>query len=189
MGNVNWQIPLSLYLSIRGLGGVMGWLQLRRCRQCKRSKHFKEFRRAQSELDGRAPMCRECEQVAARVKAKISAMRRHVVNTAKRLWTSSRSRAKEDKLEHTISVSDIVLPKLCPYLGVPLDYRHPILRGSRRSFNSPSLDRIDNTKGYIPGNVQVISDLANRMKQDATIEQLIAFAHGVLRRHAARLPD
>ncbi len=39
---------------------------------------------------------------------------------------------------------------------------------------SPSLDRLDNTLGYIPGNVQVISWKANQIKSNATLQELQA---------------
>ena len=42
---------------------------------------------------------------------------------------------------------------------------------------SPSLDRINPTMGYVPGNIQVISNLANRMKNNAGDEQLLRFSH------------
>ena len=42
---------------------------------------------------------------------------------------------------------------------------------------SPSLDRIDPTKGYVVGNIQIISNVANRMKNSADDSQLLRFAH------------
>lgn len=45
---------------------------------------------------------------------------------------------------------------------------------------SPSIDRKDSSKGYIKGNVWVISSIANRMKWNATKEQLLTFCQGVL---------
>ena len=61
----------------------------------------------------------------------------------------------------------------------PIDNKCPIMQieficGEPRK-NSPSLDRIDPTKGYVPDNIQIISALANRMKQDATPEELERF--------------
>ena len=49
-----------------------------------------------------------------------------------------------------------------------------------RQNNSPSLDRIDSTKGYIKGNVMMMSILANRMKNNATPEQLVKFSKFML---------
>lgn len=45
--------------------------------------------------------------------------------------------------------------------------------------NSPSLDRIVPEKGYVKGNVQFLSNLANSMKQNASQEQLLLFANWV----------
>ena len=101
----------------------------------------------------------------------------------RRMLISSKCRTYSKDIEHTIKLKDIDLPKTCKYLGVEIDYRQASERGTRRACNGPSIDRIDNSKGYIPGNIQTISDLANRMKQEATIDQLVAFAKGVLKEH------
>jgi hypothetical protein len=78
-------------------------------------------------------------------------------------------RAKKKGLEFTITVEDIVVPTHCPILGMEMSRGTLTERAA-----SPSLDRIDNSKGYIQGNVQVISLRANRMKNDATIQELKA---------------
>lgn len=69
----------------------------------------------------------------------------------------------------------------------PEDERCPIFRfelvwnGDRR--NSPSLDRIVPELGYIKGNVEWMSDLANRMKTNATPQELLAFAHYLIKKY------
>lgn len=75
-----------------------------------------------------------------------------------------------------IIAEDIILPRVCSLLGVELEYNNSVATN-----HSPSLDRIDPTKGYVLGNIEVISFLANRMKNNATPEQLIKFAKNVLR--------
>lgn len=87
------------------------------------------------------------------------------------LYHISKSRAKKKGLEFNIEKSDIVIPDICPILRIPFDHS----RYKGRRFNGASIDRIDSSKGYIKGNIQIVSDLANRMKANATIEQLKAF--------------
>lgn len=68
-----------------------------------------------------------------------------------------------------------IAPKKCPVFDKAF-----VERGSGFNKWSPSIDKIDPTKGYVPGNIQIISFHANRMKQDATSEQLEQFAYWIL---------
>lgn len=85
---------------------------------------------------------------------------------ARRLWGKSRKRAREAGIEFTLQVADIVVPDKCPILGVELMYDKGI------NDRKPSLDRIDSSKGYVPGNVRVISWRANYIKGELSPEQI-----------------
>jgi len=89
----------------------------------------------------------------------------------------ARYRSVQEGIEFNLTLEDIVIPEVCPYLQTPFTLE----LGNGRQDTNPSLDKIDPTKGYIKGNVQVISELANRMKNSATKEQLITFARSVLK--------
>jgi hypothetical protein len=45
--------------------------------------------------------------------------------------------------------------------------------------NLPTLDRVDPVCGYVPGNVWVISWRANRLKQDASLDELRMLARAL----------
>jgi hypothetical protein len=84
---------------------------------------------------------------------------------------SIKTRAKRKGLEFNLTPSDIVIPDVCPVLGIP------IIQGqSVSNDNSPSIDRIDNTKGYVRGNIRIISDRANKLKSDGALEEIVAIA-------------
>jgi len=93
-------------------------------------------------------------------------------NPVKAMVVRTRSRARKSGLEHNITEEDVVIPDVCPILKIKLKYNTEY---------APSLDRIDPTKGYIKGNVQVISMKANAMKNNATDEELRLFAEWVYR--------
>lgn len=87
------------------------------------------------------------------------------------IYDRAKSRATKRGLSFTIAVEDISIPERCPVLGVPLKRA----RG-RMTDCSPSIDRIDSTRGYEPGNVIVMSNRANRIKSDATLSEIEALA-------------
>jgi hypothetical protein len=78
--------------------------------------------------------------------------------------------AKRRNLEFDLDYTDIILPKVCPLLNIPLNYN-----SNFQDISYPTIDRIDNNKGYIKGNIWVISRLANSMKNSANFEQLNNF--------------
>ena len=100
---------------------------------------------------------------------------------AKILIQNRKSIAKKSNIEFSISEIDLLknLPENCPILGVKLSWT--TRKGTKGSKdNSPSLDKIDPSKGYVQGNVMWVSYLANRMKSNATPEQLKIFANWIL---------
>jgi hypothetical protein len=99
-------------------------------------------------------------------------------NRALLLLGQARYRAKKKGIKFDLELSDIIIPKLCPVLKIPLTAGSS--SGGPRGC-SPSLDRIDNAKGYIKGNVQVISHKANTMKHCADNNELILFANWIKR--------
>jgi hypothetical protein len=86
------------------------------------------------------------------------------------LLQRAKHRAKRDGITFSISLRDVYIPTHCPLLGLKLRVRDDGKRGALPS--SPSLDRKIPTRGYVPGNVWVISYKANRIKNDSSLEDL-----------------
>ena len=78
----------------------------------------------------------------------------------------AKSRAQEKGLPFTITEKDVPIGKICPIFGTPL-----VFKGAKFQDTSPSIDRIQSTEGYVPGNVIVISVKANRIKNNGTSEE------------------
>lgn len=78
-----------------------------------------------------------------------------------------RTVARRKGLDFNITEEDIVVPEICPILGIPL-----VSSSIGWDPANPSVDRIDNSKGYIKGNVQIISHRANSIKRDLSLQQI-----------------
>jgi hypothetical protein len=87
--------------------------------------------------------------------------------TEYKMYARAKSRAKKNNLPFNIELDDIVIPERCPLLGIKIESTEV-----RNSPNNPSLDKIIPEKGYIKGNVWVISNRANTLKNDATLQEL-----------------
>lgn len=110
----------------------------------------------------------------AKNKNRITELQKAVrrANPARTMLINAKYRAKQWNLDFDLELADISIPELCPVLHVPLVV-------GKRDWYNPSLDRIDNSKGYVKGNVQVISYKANAMKNSATRDELLKFAYWV----------
>lgn len=83
------------------------------------------------------------------------------------MWCSAKASANQRNLPFNIEPADILIPTVCPLLGIPL-----YVGKKKHCPNSPSLDKIIPAKGYVKGNIQVVSYRANVIKQDASLEEL-----------------
>lgn len=123
---------------------------------CGETKPVTEFGRAHITPDGLSHLCKCCA---------LKRSREYANNNRERImWLVAKSRAKKQRVPFEIELSDIVIPERCPVLGFEW--------GSDRKIDLPSLDKIIPEKGYVKGNIVVVSMRANRLKNDATPEEL-----------------
>lgn len=89
-----------------------------------------------------------------------------VYDACRTKFRAKKASARALGIEWTIQFGELVWPKECPILGMEIDYF-----AEKTQENSPSFDRIDPSKGYVSGNVQVVSWRANRIKNDGSASE------------------
>ena len=139
------------------------------CTMCKQPKKLTDYYWNANCLNCYRPECIECNNSRYNLLDP-SGFRR-------KLFINKRSDAKGKGTEFTIEMDDIDFPDVCPVTGAELLYQP----GSKPLANTPSFDRVNPLRGYIPGNVKVISALANSAKSNFTIpmlEQLLTYMKG-----------
>lgn len=133
------------------------------------------------ELSLRKTVIKVIKKNLTKEELKIKLMEKAERSRARKLWYSAKYRAKAKNIPFDIEPEDVVIPELCPYFKIP--FSNIDGSGDKNKF-SPSLDRIIPELGYVKGNIRVISWLANQMKTNASVEELILFAKGVLDIHS-----
>ena len=89
-------------------------------------------------------------------------------NRIRSLYNNIVAKCKFYDLPCDLAIEDIIVPDFCPVLGIELTW------SDHKTNSTPSVDRLIPEKGYVRGNICVISERANRLKNNATQEELQA---------------
>ena len=153
---------------------------MKTCYVCNKPKDPGKFKKDKSGKDGLANICKKCHSIETyRTRREDpSRIAKQYTRTQKwqdanpdfKMFQAAKRRAKKTGVPFSITRKDIVIPDVCPVLGILL------IKGGQRysTADSPSLDKIRPELGYVPGNVAVISHKANTIKSNATVEDLEA---------------
>ena len=146
------------------------------CVRCSLRKNASSFYANPNTRDRLTAACKKCQK---KYNQRPEVLKRRRVNKRKlhladprqnMLWCAIR-RAKKRGFPCNIGIDDITIPDRCPVFGTVL----AINSGHRGAAdNSPSLDKIVPERGYVQGNITVISWKANRLKSNATLKELRA---------------
>jgi len=144
---------------------ILAW-----CPKCYQYKVITDFYVTKNNsASGRKNILKEKQHTTCK---SCQAQRYQDTDDSRKLFYAARQRATTKGIEFDLTVNDIKIPEHCPALGLKLQPVH----GKACRDSSPSLDRIDNSKGYVKGNIAVISFRANTLKNNATAEELRAIA-------------
>lgn len=168
------------------------------CSKCKSVKECNKFYSSSITKFGYDYICKQCKDEYNKSKSKTPEFKKRRAedtrksrrklldnNPQKMMLYGAQQRARKKGIECTISENDIIILEYCPVLNIPLIRA----KNKRLSDNSPTLDRIDISKGYIPGNVCVISWKANRIKSNASADELKMVADYAAGRAVSDAPE
>ena len=122
----------------------------RHCTKCGVEKPHSCFHKHKQCKNGINSVCKECRKP-------LSSANYAKQSVEYKIWHRAKNRAKVKNLLFDIEIEDIVIPEVCPVLNIPMDV--------------PSLDRHIPEKGYTKENIFVISNRANTLKNNGTLEE------------------
>ena len=152
------------------------------CPKCGEVKPLSEFVRDARKNFGRGSHCHACRK-KIHLAYRQSCVEKDLVQWKLRMLVAdSKNRAKKAGVDHDIDVNYLleILLEYCPYLGTKFHWEAKTNCGNRGAHpHSPSIDRIDSSKGYVKGNVAIVSHRANAIKHNATEQELFRIGRAV----------
>ena len=142
------------------------------CQLCAEDKPTTEFYPNKSSSNGLRSNCKACQRLQNTTSDSLQYKREYNRKQRRedpriRMYDKAKNSSKDKGLPFSIVPADIIIPNKCPVFNTPFELGDKI-----QCHNSPSLDRVVPKLGYVPGNIVVISDKANRAKRDATLAEL-----------------
>lgn len=140
------------------------------CTLCSVLRRISDFQRDLRSPLGVRTRCRDCRRRLARTR---NGRIRRMLHDAR--WNAGKAGRSCD-----ITYGDIdrAFRGRCAVTGLPFDMSVIVHGGRMRSPNAPSLDRRDSSKGYLPGNIQVVLEWVNQAKGRSTQRQFSAKLRG-----------
>ena len=161
------------------------------CVVCNITKSAEDFYKRQKETVACRKICKVCQKKMAidRYWKNPEAARKikrddRKKNPVRYMLISARQRARRTNVPFSITESDITIPENCPCFGIPL-----VQNKGKTCPGSATLDQIVAGKGYVSGNIQVISLKANTMKSNATRTELELFSKWITSTRSAEEED
>ena len=107
--------------------------------------------------------------------SKLTAKQKQIRN---RFYFNARSRAKRKNLPFNLTKEylESIATDECPIFKIPFEWGQSGLGRGKQKQTAPTLDRILPHKGYVVGNVAFISERANRIKDNASMEEMYKIA-------------
>lgn len=151
-------------------------------RVSKRTSYCKICNNSFEHISRKARYCSDSCSFKASNSAKNQRIKRYssVENTLISVFTGCKSRSKKNGREFTIT-KEYVLTMLkeqngrCAMTDIILE---PTTGG--RNPNTISIDRIDNSKGYIIGNIQLVTKMFNECKNAYKFEDVVKLCKGFI---------
>lgn len=135
---------------------------MKQCRTCLKEKELSDYHKRSKSSDGLDYYCKSCKYEKHRA--------RFTADPLKVLLACKRSDCKKKGIPFSLTLEHLneIWTDVCPIFGVKMSQSNTLENRSETA----QLDRIDPSKGYVDGNVAFISARANRIKYNATVDEL-----------------
>ena len=172
----------------------------KQCSKCKQVLPVENFSRNLSASDGLRSSCKKCTALyykqwrknggaqwrkqryrnGGKERSQSYVKANPVKTITVSLVSGARCRARDKNVPFDIDLEYVrsmvgenaELASHCPVFNIPLDWSRLRNNGGKHVPNSPSIDRIDPERGYVKGNIKIISHRANQIKSDASHQEL-----------------